>query len=50
MKIICFIKTIYRTLGGLMNYLELGAIIEGCDYVEQLDGTLVCEVCGRKSL
>jgi hypothetical protein len=46
MNIICKIKTIWRTLGRPAFFLDY-ILIDGCDYIEQENGDLICEVCGR---
>ena len=43
MIIICIIKTIWRTFGRFD-----GIMVDGHDYVEQEDGSLICEICGKK--
>ena len=46
MKIICWIKTIYRTGWDIL----IGGIpIMGHDYIEQEDGSLLCDVCKTKT-
>lgn len=43
MKIICIIKGWYR------SFPFIGFPISGCDFIEQENGNLVCEVCGDSS-
>ena len=47
MKLICIIKTIYRTLTS--SWFWEGVEISGHDYIEQDNGELKCEICGRIS-
>lgn len=47
---ICWIKTIIRTLERILSGNLDGIYIDGCDYVEQENGELICEVCGKKIL
>jgi len=47
MKIICLIRTIYRTLCS--EWFWEGVAIDGCDLVEQDNGSLECKICGRVS-
>lgn len=46
---ICWIKTLWRTLERIihMGYTD-GISVDGCDYVEQENGDLICEICGKK--
>lgn len=47
MKIICFIKTLWYTIRS--KWLYDGVYISGCDFIEQSDGTLICEICGKET-
>ncbi len=47
MKIICCIKTIWRTVQRPAFWLDF-TYISGHDYIEQENGDLICEVCGDK--
>ena len=47
MKIICLLRTIKYSI---QRWLEVGfdeIIIEGHNYIEQKNGELKCEVCGK---
>ena len=46
-KLICWIKTLWRSKHNLWRWETFP--ISGHDYVEQIDGSLVCEVCGDKT-
>ena len=46
-RIICWLKTIWYSKHILWNWQ--GFPISGHDYVEQEDGSLICEMCGYKS-
>jgi len=48
MRIICWLKTIWRTMGRPTFWQDF-IWIDGCDFVEQKDGSLKCEVCGKVS-
>lgn len=48
MKIVCFVKTIWRTLNNLGGLFAFGAYTSGHDYAEQDDSSLLCEVCGTR--
>jgi len=48
MKLICWIKTLIRTLSSPWFYE--GVYIDGHDWIEQEDGTLICEICNKRSL
>ena len=43
---ICWLKTVWRTLTSAW-FID-GILVDGHDYVEQDDGSLVCEICGKK--
>lgn len=45
-RIICKIKGIWRSKYLLWNWS--GFPIDGCDYVEQKNGDLICKICGKK--
>lgn len=47
MKIICLLKTIWRTIWRSGFYLD-GVYISGHEYEEQSNGDLVCKFCGDK--
>lgn len=50
MKIlICWFKTIWRTLGRIAYGNFDGIYISGHDYVEAKNGDLICVVCGSLS-
>lgn len=48
MKIICILKTIWRTIKRPAFFQDF-IPISGCDYVEQENGDLVCNNCGDVS-
>lgn len=43
---ICLIKTLWRTFWSV---LFTGFNMDGHDYVEQENGDLICEICGKKN-
>ena len=45
---ICWIKTIWHSINRPNFFMDF-IIICGCDYIEQENGELICEVCGRVS-
>lgn len=47
LSIICFFKTIYRTITSY--WLFEGVYISGHDFIEQEDMSLKCEICGKVS-
>lgn len=50
LELICLIKTIWRTLPTFPWFMNGEFVsISGHDYVEQENGDLVCEVCGKIS-
>ena len=46
---ICWIKTIWRTFCRTVAGNFDGIYIDGCDYIEQENGDLVCKICGKKA-
>ena len=47
---ICFVKGLFMTLDAWFeNIANVGTWFSGHDYVEQEDGSLLCEVCGKVS-
>ena len=44
---ICWIKGIYWTLRRMVTGNFDGIYIDGCDYVEQSNGDLICKKCGK---
>lgn len=47
LRIICWIKTIWRTINRSAFFSDF-IYIDGCDFVEQENGDLICEICGKK--
>jgi len=45
---ICWIKTLWRTIERIMAGNFDGIYIDGCDYVGQENGDLICKRCGKK--
>ena len=46
---ICWIKTLWRTFDRFCGGGFDGILVDGCDYVEQENGDLICKICGKKS-
>jgi len=48
---ICWVKTLWRTIETTdwrqFPYCDMTEV-DGCDYVEQENGELICEICGKK--
>jgi len=47
MKIICLLRTIKYSIQRWLEVGFDGIIIEGHNYIEQKNGELKCEVCGK---
>ena len=45
---VCWVKTVWRSLGR-SEFVWDGILVDGCDFVEQENGDLVCEICGKIS-
>jgi len=45
-RVLCWYRTLTRTVRNINGLIDFGAYTSGHDYVEQNDGKLKCEVCG----
>ena len=47
-RLICWFKTIWRTINRIFAGCFDGIYVSGHDYVEKENGDLICVVCGNK--
>ncbi len=47
LRIICWIKTGWRSFERWLETGFDGIIIDGCEFEEQKDGKLKCKICGK---